>query len=458
MRTKMIFVECLILVSIISQTVSAETFNIGDQNPETDIEFYTYTSGAILSLNNKEFLNDIPKIFDLNEDTGINLTGMTQNTIMFELAFSHIYNVSNITINPYFEGKSTYYDLYVGYKGVGTNPCLSETKKRTLEINCFLDEISLFIYENGSGNFYFGDLIINYTPIFSDNSTINLEINNLKTIINSLQNKISNLTQQFEDLNLTVNKLNQTQIQLLQNISNLYSVYNNLNESYISLRNELKNLNITVSNDIINLENELISINTDINEIYQSLLNISTDIEHLPDLQDQINKTLLDIENINTNITVLKESIPNEYNDSSLINRIFQLESENSLLKNQLNNLTSEIDNLNKTVDERRTESKEDDDVVAYAAMVLGILGVIIAILALFLGFKRQIQSTQPSDERSLPVIEPEIEHSRVRGQSASGIQRSQPQQPPPQQQPPPPVGIDRIKLGFTQERLPPGK
>jgi hypothetical protein len=155
-------------------------------------------------------------------------------------------------------------------------------------------------------------------------------------------------------------------------------------------------------------------IQNDVNNIHQDLKNLSQEIILLPEIRDQVNQTTFELNNLNENITEIKNSIPSEFDETELQNRIVQLESKNSLLKNQLDNQTTLINNLNTELVELNTEmdnlaesqkekiiEKESDNTLGYSAILLGIFGIVIAILAITLLFKKLGRPPEPPKEES---------------------------------------------------------
>ena len=80
---------------------------------------------------------------------------------------------------------------------------------------------------------------------------------------------------------------------------------------------------------------------------------------NIPEIQNQMDQNTFDIFNINDNLTKLQESIPSAYNDTSMQNKIFTLETENADLKTEISDLNTEMDNLKSEID---TLKEEDDE------------------------------------------------------------------------------------------------
>ena len=113
-------------------------------------------------------------------------------------------------------------------------------------------------------------------------------------------------------------------------------------------------------------------------------------------------------------------SISAEYDDTKLDSRIFQLESENLMLKREIENKTQEINQLTLEIENHTTEiekinseldelkptekekiiEKEADNTFSISAIILGMLGVIIAIAAIGILFKKIRKTTRASSKR----------------------------------------------------------
>jgi chaperonin cofactor prefoldin len=142
-----------------------------------------------------------------------------------------------------------------------------------------------------------------------------------------------------------------------------------------------------------------------INYISTNQTDVSTSIDFLSNtvnsLQNQIN-------NLNQNITEIKNTMPSEYNDTILANKVFQLESENAALRLEIENHTKDIENLTTEMETLESTEKEiiiekqPDNNLVYAALGSGILGIIIALVAIILA-SRKLGSKEPSTTKEEP-------------------------------------------------------
>jgi prefoldin subunit 5 len=404
-----------ILSSVVLPSVNAEVFDIGTKVSESDLDDNGYKlvyfdSGSRI-YTEPDFINYTPSIFDGNESTGLDHDfGPGHDLMWVVLNFPYAYYVSNITIKPTFGGSTTNYTIYILIGEVYT-PMITfrNSTEKAFQINGKITGISLLLYSEGTNHFYFNDVIINYTSTPTNLTEVIAAINILTNTVNSLQNQINNLTWQIDvlnnmisEMNNTINELNQTQLQILDNITNIWSSYNQLNSSIINLIKEIENLNITTNENITLIKNDLTLIGTDIYNLHQSMENLTNNVTELSKIQVQINKTTQDIHNLNQNITEIKNTMPSEYDDTILTNRVFQLESENAALSLEIENLTTEIEKLKDAQDEQ-------DDPVAYGGFVFSILAILIAVVAIILATRKLgEQAPSPDKEESEDLTTPE--------------------------------------------------
>jgi len=451
MRTKVLLISCLLVFVLgcnLLPNVNALIFDIGTKINENDLEMYTFSSGVVV-MTDADYINYVPSIFDGNTSTGINHNfGSGHQSMRIELFFPYSFNISNITVKPNFGGGTTKISSFsVAYKHYTNEVYFNINKNTTFQINCTLDGIGIFLENGGTNQFYFNDVIINYTINLTDLNAVNQALNIIQNSINSLQNQINNFNAEIIELrnlvevlnntvhsiNNTINNLNQTQKQILENITHLWTIYDSLNGSFNNLKTEIDNLNLTLYQNITNLEKALIIIEQDIGNIQNNIDNITFDVNKIPPIQDQINKTIEDLNNLNNNLTALEASIPSEYNDTALSTRVFQLESENANYKLKIGNLTSEIDALNMEIRDLNTEldalksdldnikdhdddEDEDEDgaedigTLAYGGIGLGILGIVIALTAIGMLMKKRSPPQIPLEakEEPIPQVSPE--------------------------------------------------
>jgi predicted nuclease with TOPRIM domain len=366
-----------ILFSVVLPSVNAEIFDIGER-VESDAYYTPFTSGVYAL----EFPRNTTDIFDGNLSTGIDYENISLSGMYFTLHFPYPIYVNNITLKTSFAGNKSLYNIALLLNDGIVYEALNQNDDTFISLNCTINQLILTINDNGTDHFYFNDVIIDYTPSSANQSSINQAISYLTNTVNSLQNQINNLNQQIADMNNTINSLNQSQLQILENLTTLHSNYNQINNSLMSLFNEIENLNITTTENITLLKDDLTLIESNINDIYQSLNDLTTNVTELSEIQNLIDQTTQDILYLNENITEIKNTIPSEYDDTALTTRVFQLESENAALSDQIQNLTDEMYNL-------KEDQDEPGNFVALGAFVFGILGILIAIVAVILATKK---------------------------------------------------------------------
>ena len=425
--------------------VNADVFDIGTKVSESDLtnnnnQWFYYDSDCMIQTD-PDYKDDAPLIFDGNESTGINKNyGPAHSTMIIWVFFPYLYYINNITVKPSFGGSATNYSLYIfSYGGLIDVFAMDIGTQQTFEVNGKLAGVRIWLDNKGTNQFNFNDVIINYTVNITNIDEAVSAINALSNKVDTLENNIDNLTDHLnemkdtiDNLNATIFNINQTQQQILENITDIWSFYNLLNESIMNIINDIDNLNISTSENITNLwttythlnesitnfiedlENlnlttheNITKIETDLYDIYLSISNITTNISELLKIQDQIDEAALDIDNLNENITEIKNTIPAAYNDTILMEELQQVRSENSKLHQDLANLTTEVENL-KGVEKERVIEKEADNSMVNGAIIIGIIGIVIAIIAVVLVLTRYKLPPQPPLEEVPPV--PEVE------------------------------------------------
>ncbi len=489
MRRTVLLISCFLVFVLgcnLFSSADAVTFDIGTKISESDStyfndQFYYYSSGSTLHTH-MDYEDDIQLLFDNNTSTGINKNyGPGHSAMWIFVFFPYPYYVSNITVKPIFSGKATNYTLSIFCSGplldsFGVN--MNVQKK--FHVNCTITGIRLLLDNDGTNHFYFNDVIINYTINLTDLNSVNQALNILQNSINFLQTQINDLNAEIIELrnfvmelnntinsiNDTINNLNQTQKQILENLTTLWTIYKGLNSSFNQLKNEIDNLNGSIYQNITQLENAIVIIEQDIKGIQNNIGNLTLDTNQIPGLQDQINKTINDLNNLNNNLTALSDSIPSAYDDTTLSTRVIQLESENANHKLEIDNLTSEIDtltaeisdlnleldNLKSDFDELQDKDDEEDDdgdedinALAYGGIGLGILGIIIALAAIGMLLKKKSPPKMPTKAREEPIQQviteqPQITETAVQTTEAQPQIPSQPLEQLPSPQEPPPM------------------
>jgi uncharacterized coiled-coil DUF342 family protein len=452
---------------ILLPCVNADVFDIGMKTNESECGYYGFSSGVV-AVGDADYMDHLHLIFDGNESTGLDHDfGPGHGSMNIYLEFPYAFNVSNITVKPSFNGTTTPYSLTVWHKMHEHHLAGTESAQKKFHVNFTIHSLQLVLY-SGSTHFYFNDVIINYTAAPQDLTEVINALNILTSIVSSYQKQLNNFTAQLEmvtnmvnDLNATIDKLNQTQYQILgnitqlwtnynqinatifniindlddlnsstyENLTNLWNNYNQLNDSFINIIENLDNLNLTVYENITTIQNDLTLVQTDIQDLYLTIEGLPTGETNLTDIQIQIDKTVADLNMLNNNLTDLQNSLPSDYNETSLMTRVFQLETENSDLNTELvklnsdlnaeitklngdiANLTSELENIDPTEKERIIE-KEPDNSMVFTAVIIGIIGIVIAIIAVALIFTRAKKppSIPIQEEPVVPPVEEQVD------------------------------------------------
>ncbi len=402
---------------VVVPVVNAETLDIGTKVAESDpdssgYQWYYFDSGCMIRTK-PDYIDYVPLIFDGNESTGIDHNFSTgHDSMVIYLVFPDSYYVNNITFKPVFGGNASEYNgnqlIHIGSVEFWFSLPFSEEK--TIHINGTIDSLRLWLDSNGTNHFYFNDVIINYTSGPS--------------IVDELQDQINNLTEQLilidntiNQLNNSINELNQTQKDILENVTNLSASYNQLNESFTNLINDIDNLDSRV----FQLESENAAFRIEIENLTLEIENLTSEIENLTsDLENldsrvfqlesenaalriEIKNFTSKIENLTLEIENLTSEIENLTSDLEDIDyRLYELESENAALRIEIENFTSKIENLTlkienltseietlKTTERERIIEKQPDNSLVYAALILGILGIIIALVAIIMLSKK---------------------------------------------------------------------
>ena len=251
--------------------------------------------------------------------------------------------------------------------------------------------LSVGIYNSGYSLLYSLDIFINrstsrYTPDYGVPGFIDNATKDIRSNITLLQNQMSSLSQQVNQMNTTLNQVLNNQTNIWNNLTNVKAQYDLLNQSLMNLTNQfdllnqsLLSLNMTSSNlteNITHIQDTISNINSDIYDIQYSIEQLSTNQTDLSGLQDQINSTLAQINRLQENITDLWKDMPDEYNDTTLLNKIIGLEVENALLRKDIADLQNETP-------EKNDEKKEkNNDSLAYAGIAVGAIGLMIGLVA----------------------------------------------------------------------------
>jgi hypothetical protein len=223
MKLKARFWIALLLIGILScvvlPSVNAETFDIGEKI-ESDLKnaipvYHPFSSGAIVRADDFE-MNLTSFIFDGNLNTGIE-TNFSMGELDWKVYFRFPLYVNNITVKPDFRNGSSNFGLTVFVVDTinrGFSLSYNDSGERVFQMNCYISAIELNIRENGTNQFYFNDVIINYSPTPPYLEGLQNQIHNLNNSIfrlglenAQLINENENLTSELIYLELKIENL-----------------------------------------------------------------------------------------------------------------------------------------------------------------------------------------------------------------------------------------------------------
>ena len=217
-----------------------------------------------------------------------------------------------------------------------------------------------------------------YSPYYEYSEHIEKQTEELRENItvlqeqnNALVGSLENLTRYIDRLNDTIDGYNRTQQQILENISGLWEINDMFNNTLVNLARDFEDLNFTEPN-MSWIEENLTIIKTNLFDVRVMIDQIPTYDDDLLEMRNLIDATIRDLDLLNRSLSNLQDAMPDEYDDTDLLDRIALLESWNDLLR-------SEIDILKKNQDEPSEELlNETGKGLVYFAIVMGSIGVIL--------------------------------------------------------------------------------
>lgn len=236
---------------------------------------------------------------------------------------------------------------------------------------------------------------LTFKPVFGGNaSKYKYNTSNLLIYIGNEDNWFT-LPQYVEETIQINGKIDSMRIWLDSNGTNHF-YFNDVIINYTPSASNFDELQIQI-NDLTQQFNLL---NTRIN-------NLNNSITELNLTQDEI---LENITNLLATYNQLNESFVSFIDEfENLDPRFLQLESENAALKLEVTNLKMEIENLTQEIEKLKDDQDEPDDSVVFGAYILGILGIILALVAIILISKKSgPRQTPPEKEESKDSITPE--------------------------------------------------
>lgn len=209
MKSQAMFWMVLSIVVLFScmllPAAEADTFDIGEQVSVSDVDrggyqLVCFDSESVVHINDPDYTEYIPSIFDGDESTGINHNfGPGHSEMRIDVIFPSALNVSNITVNPEIGGGTTNYSLEIIF--LGLNPLRFEEDisiQQTYNINCEIKGIRLELDNSGTNHFYFQDVIIRYTPDPLLPEAIQAQIDDLEDQINNTEIQMTDLQNQID--------------------------------------------------------------------------------------------------------------------------------------------------------------------------------------------------------------------------------------------------------------------
>ena len=217
----MMIIACVLILSLIATSVHAETFELGEKEKEmvennvgyTNSTYMYYDSGAVVTCQ-WEFKDYIPLILDGNTSTGMNFTNSGYDFIIgITIQWENGIYVDSIKVLNEFQGKRFDYqvglclDKIRGFQFIldGDTGGKDKANGREFKVDCLIYGISLNIFANpyGSEDFYFNDLIINYTPaadLDDDDDDDDDDAEDLQSRIDDLEAQNTFLTTEVDNL------------------------------------------------------------------------------------------------------------------------------------------------------------------------------------------------------------------------------------------------------------------
>jgi uncharacterized coiled-coil DUF342 family protein len=344
---------------------------------------------------------------------------------VYSIYYLMVYKGENITINvtDFFNGgplpTDNNYVIQIGAFYTSSSPpngnCATYSQEASVWVIAAFDQLAnVYIALNDNGGLATSfNYVINVTPTLPDPiKGFQDQINELTNNYTEMQNQIQNLTEQVDRLNSTISSMNDTQMQILENVTDLWMQYDHIHELVHELQEAVDKINLTpfenLSQNITWLEENISKNMADIEDILNQIDDLSKDKVKLKEVQDQLNDTLKDIAAINGNITQIKNTMPDEYNDVVLKNKINLLETNNTALKSQNTQQSSDITQLKGDNVKLNGKNKEMSDNINalqqsnnWMMILLGIM-IIVQLIGLALIFSRR-SKPQKDDEAELP-------------------------------------------------------
>jgi chaperonin cofactor prefoldin len=164
--------------------------------------------------------------------------------------------------------------------------------------------------------------------------------------------------------------------------------FNDLIINYTPSASNLDQLQIQINE----LKQQFYLLNNQMNELNNSINDMNQTQDEIP---ENVSNLLIRFDQLNESFANFTDEIDNLKND------IFQLESKNSAFMNEIEDLTLEIENLKDNEKEKIIDKQRDNSLV-YGAFIIGILGIILALIAIGLISKRLNQLSSSTEKEEL--------------------------------------------------------
>jgi len=218
----------------------------------------------------------------------------------------------------------------------------------------------------------------NLTDVMDDITSLQLLTTSFGLVIDdltlwqiSVNTKFRGINDRLDELNSAIGSINTTQADLDSQLAALSAAYDDLNATLASLATDVEALQ---GLDLTWVEENLTSIRTQVTELLQILNDIPELQEDLNLLEVRVGKAFGSIVDLNANLTAVEDSIPDPYVDSELRDRIAALEGQNQLLQQQLDAMEDEQGEIREAT---------PSAAVGYVALVLAVVGIVIALVVL---------------------------------------------------------------------------
>jgi chromosome segregation ATPase len=291
-------------------------------------------------------------------------------------------HVANITLDPEYGAASSQYTFKVLF-GADTNSQqitladqVSSPAEVTFDINAYITGVALNLY--GGPQFNFDEITIVYFPEPDPFADINARLDALEASVADLQLMLDNL-------NSTVNDINVTQQYILENITNLWTMYNTLNTTVSDFIAGHEDYNDTW------ISENLTSIGADIAALQDALADMNFNDTDFNEMIDSLNQTSQDIAALQDDITMLNDTMPDEYNDTTLLAQIAVLEAKNGELEDDNSAMAARIATLEgesgaqkKEVDDLKDEleAQKSMSILEMAVAIMALIAIVIALAA----------------------------------------------------------------------------